>query len=54
MSVQINAPAYVQHPKLIAWVQEIADLCKPESVYCAMAAKPNMTACAPKWLPLEP
>ncbi len=33
MSVQINAPAYVQHPKLIAWVQEIADLCKPESVY---------------------
>ena len=33
MSVQINTPAYVQHQKLIAWVQEIADLCKPESVY---------------------
>ena len=33
MSVQINTPAYVQHPKLVAWVQEIADLCKPESVY---------------------
>ena len=33
MSVQINTPAYVQHQKLIAWVQEIADLCRPESVY---------------------
>ena len=33
MSVQINTPAYVQHQKLVAWVQEIADLCKPESVY---------------------
>ena len=33
MSVQINTPAYVQHQKLVAWVQDIADLCKPESVY---------------------
>ena len=32
MSIAINAPAYVKHTKLIAWVQEIADLVKPAQV----------------------
>lgn len=32
MSIAINAPAYVKHAKLIAWVQEIADLVKPAQV----------------------
>jgi phosphoenolpyruvate carboxykinase (GTP) len=28
-----NAPAYVKNPKLIAWVGEMAALCKPETIY---------------------
>ena len=35
MSIAINAPAYVKHAKLIAWVQEIADLVKPAQVVWA-------------------
>jgi len=29
----IQAPSYVKNPKLIAWVADMAALCKPESVY---------------------
>lgn len=29
----VNAPAWVKHPKLIAWVAEIAALTKPDSIY---------------------
>jgi phosphoenolpyruvate carboxykinase (GTP) len=29
----LNAPSFVKHSKLIAWVSEIAALCKPDAVY---------------------
>jgi len=31
--MDIHAPAYVKNPKLIAWVGEMAALCKPDSIY---------------------
>ncbi|RDK08030.1 phosphoenolpyruvate carboxykinase (GTP) [Cupriavidus lacunae] len=32
-TVAVNAPAWVKHPKLIAWVAEIAALTKPDNIY---------------------
>ena len=29
----MNSPAYVKHPRLIAWVNEMVALCKPDQVY---------------------
>ena len=29
---QVNAPEFVRHPKLIAWVEEIAKLTKPAKI----------------------
>ena len=29
---QVNAPEFVRHPKLIAWVEEIANLTKPAKI----------------------
>jgi len=31
--LNLNTPAYVKNPKLIAWVTEMAALCKPANVY---------------------
>lgn len=32
-AIQINPPDYVKNSKLVQWVQETADLCRPDSVY---------------------
>ncbi|MFN5810269.1 MAG: hypothetical protein ACK44R_03705, partial [Burkholderiales bacterium] len=29
----MNAPAYVKHAKLKAWVQDMVDLCQPDHVH---------------------
>ena len=31
--LSLNTPAYVQHTKLLAWVADMAALCKPAQVY---------------------
>jgi len=31
--IHLNAPAYVQHAKLLAWVADMAALCKPDAIY---------------------
>ena len=28
----LNAPSYVKHSKLLAWVADIAALCKPDAI----------------------
>ena len=30
--LNLNVPDYVKHPRLVAWVAEMAALCKPEQV----------------------
>lgn len=36
----VNAPEFVRHPKLIAWVEEIANLTKPAKIeWCDEAKK---------------
>lgn len=32
-SVAVNAPAFVKHQRAIAWVAEMAALCKPDAIY---------------------
>ncbi len=31
--VKMDYPAYVKHPKLLAWIEDMVALCKPDSVY---------------------
>ena len=31
--IALNAPGYVKHPRLLAWVAEMASLCKPERIH---------------------
>ncbi|MFZ9543044.1 MAG: phosphoenolpyruvate carboxykinase (GTP) [Hylemonella sp.] len=31
--IQLNAPAYVKHPRLLAWVADMVALCKPSSIH---------------------
>ena len=31
--MNVHAPAYVKNPKLIAWIEEMATLCKPDTIY---------------------
>jgi len=31
--INLNTPSYIQHQKLIAWVQEIAKLTQPDQIY---------------------
>lgn len=31
--IHLNAPAYVKHAKLLAWVADMAALCKPDAIY---------------------
>jgi len=33
MSVPLNVPAYIKHPKAVAWIQGMVDLCQPDRVY---------------------
>lgn len=33
LQLQSGIPAYVRHPRLIEWVEEVAELCQPERIY---------------------
>ena len=44
-----NAPAYVKHAKLKAWVAEIGSITSPDARFCAMARRKNTTGCAARW-----
>lgn len=39
---QVNAPEFVRHPKLIAWVEEIAKLTKPAKLNGVTVAQKNI------------
>jgi phosphoenolpyruvate carboxykinase (GTP) len=31
--LNLNAPSYVRNPRLLAWISEVAALCKPDTIY---------------------
>ena len=37
--LNLNAPAYVKNARLLAWVADMAALCKPDSIYWCDGSK---------------
>jgi len=33
MPIDLNVPPVVNHPELVAWVQEVAELCRPDRIH---------------------
>ena len=44
--LNLNAPGYVKNPRLLAWVSEVAALCKPDTIFwCDGSEEQNQRLC---------